>query len=243
MNVLEIEEVSKAFEIPSVRRATVREHVMGLWRGRGVETLQVLDSVSFEVEPGEAVAIMGRNGCGKTTLLKILAGIYPPDQGEVRRLASITPILELGVGWNPELDAIDNIYLIGTVMGLKLEQIRSSIDEILDFAQVERFARTKLKYYSTGMAARLAYAVAFQAVREVLLLDEILAVGDAGFRERCFDRYQQLRDQGITILLVSHEEKIVSTFCDRALLIERGQILMDDQPDAVTTEYLRLLHE
>ena len=164
--------------------------MLGALRPRRFERLQVLDSVSFEVRRGETLGIMGRNGSGKSTLLKIVCGIYPPDRGRVTTRAAITPILELGVGWNPELDAIDNVFLIGSVMGLSLAEIRSSMDEILAFAELERFANLKLKYYSSGMSSRLAYAVAFRAVREVLVLDEIFAVGDAGFKARCEERYR-----------------------------------------------------
>ena len=134
---------------------------------------------------GEALGIMGRNGCGKSTLLKILCGVYAPDSGRVTIRGPITPILELGVGWNPELDAIDNVCLVGAVMGLTLPEIRRRMDEILAFAELERFANLKLKHYSSGMASRLGYAVAFAAVRDVLVLDEIFAVGDAGFRAKC----------------------------------------------------------
>ena len=164
--------MSKTFSIPSVRRTTVREHVFGLFEPARVERLRVLDDVSLEVFPGETLGIMGRNGCGKSTLLKVLCGIYPADSGSVESSGGITPILELGVGWNPELDAIDNVYLVGSVMGLTLREIRQSLDEILAFAELEKFARLQLKHYSSGMASRLAYAVAFRAVREVLVLDE-----------------------------------------------------------------------
>src|SRR4030095_12856907 len=140
-----------------------------------------LDRVTFDVRLGEALGIMGRNGGGKSTLLKILCGVYPPDSGTVTRRAAITPILELGVGWNSELDAIDNVCLIGAVMGLTLRELRQRMDEILASADLERFANLKLKHYSSGMAARLAYAVAFSAVRGALVIDEVLAVGDAGF--------------------------------------------------------------
>ena len=158
--LIEIDAVSKSFEIPSVRRETVREHLFGVLEPRKFERLQVLDRVSFELRAGETLGIMGRNGCGKSTLLKILCGIYTPDAGAVRVHTGITPILELGVGWNPELDAIDNVFLIGSVMGLSLRDIQARLDSILGFAELERFANLKLKHYSSGMAARLAYAAA-----------------------------------------------------------------------------------
>ena len=239
--LLKVEGVSKAFSIPSVRRDTVREHVFGFLRPRRVERLQVLDNVSFEVHQGETLAIMGRNGSGKSTLLRILSGIYAPDKGRVVATASITPILELGVGWNPELDAVDNVFLIGTVMGLSLAEIRRSLDEILVFAELERFANLKLKHYSSGMSSRLAYAVAFRAVREVLVLDEIFSVGDAGFKARCEERFRELHALGHTIVIVSHDPRIIRAYCERALLLESGRIAGAGSPDDVSDAYLELL--
>jgi ABC-type polysaccharide/polyol phosphate transport system ATPase subunit len=155
--------------------------------------------------------------------------------------AALTPILELGVGWHPELDAVDNVCLVGAVMGMSIAQIRRCMDEILAFAELERFANLKLKYYSTGMAARLGYAVAFKAVREVLVLDEIFAVGDAGFKARCEARYHELRALGHTVLIVSHDRRVISTFCDRALLLDGGHIVMDGAGPTVAERYVSML--
>ena len=238
--LIEVASVSKTFRIPTVRRDTVREHLFGLFDRRGAEELRVLEGVSFDLQPGETLGIMGRNGCGKSTLLKIVCGIFPPDSGRVTLRAPLTPILELGVGWNPELDAIDNVFLVGSVMGLSLGEIRSRLDAILVFAELERFANLKLKHYSSGMASRLAYAIAFEAVREVLVLDEIFAVGDAGFRRRCEERYRSLRASGHTVLLVSHEPRIVNTFCDRALLFDGGHIVASGAPSEVSDRYLSM---
>jgi ABC-type polysaccharide/polyol phosphate transport system ATPase subunit len=238
---IELDRVSKGFTIPSVRRDTVREHALDLFRRRRHERLSVLDNVSLTLKRGESLGLMGRNGCGKSTLLKIASGIYAPDAGRVRVNASVTPILELGVGWNPDLDAIDNIELLGTVMGLSLRELRDARDDILAFADLERFANLELRYYSSGMAARLAYAVAFRAVREVLILDEIFAVGDAGFRERCEERYVQLHRDGHSMLLVSHDPRAISTFCTRAVLLEGGKVVMDGAPADVVREYTALL--
>ena len=239
--LVEVAGVSKGFWIPSVHRQTVREHVFGLLQPRRFDRLAVLDDVSFELRRGEALGIMGRNGCGKSTLLKIVCGVYPADRGTVVARAPITPILELGVGWNPELDAVDNVFLIGSVMGLTLREIRASIDEILVFAELEKFANLKLKHYSSGMSSRLAYSVAFKAVREVLVLDEIFAVGDAGFKARCEERYRQLRAAGRTVLIVSHDARIIGTFCDRALLLDGGRIVADGPSQDVVAQYLSAL--
>ena len=239
--VIEVQSVSKSFRIPSVRRDTVREHVLGLFEPRHYERLQVLEDVSFSVQPGEALGIMGRNGGGKSTLLKIICDVYQPDRGRVIRRAPITPILELGVGWHPELDAIDNVCLIGSVMGLSLAEIRRAMDRILVFAELERFANLKLKHYSSGMASRLGYAVAFEAVREVLILDEIFAVGDAGFKAKCETRYRELHAAGHTLILVSHAPPVVSAFCDRAFLLDQGRVAMEGQAAAVVDAYLQAL--
>ena len=239
--LIELTGVSKSFTIPSVRRDTVREHALDFFRRRPQEKLHVLREVNLTLSKGESLGLMGRNGCGKSTLLKIISGIYTADRGSIHVRAPITPILELGVGWNPDLDAIDNIELLGTVMGLTLRELRSATDDILEFAGLERFANLELRHYSSGMASRLAYAVAFRAVREVLILDEIFAVGDAGFKERCQERYRDLHRSGHAMLLVSHDPRTVTAFCDRALLLEEGRIVMAGAADAVAARYLSML--
>ena len=239
--VIEARHVAKSFRIPSRRRDTIREHALDLFRPRPSEWLHVLQDVSLEVSPGETLGVMGRNGCGKSTLLKILSGIYSADRGEVVRRGAITPILELGVGWNPDLDAIDNIFLLGGVMGMTLSEMRGAVDDILTFAGLERFANLELRHYSSGMAARLAYAVAFRAVRDVLILDEVFAVGDAEFRERCYARYGDLRAAGHSVILVSHEPRTMAAFCDRALLLEAGRVSFEGTGAAVADRYLSLL--
>ena len=238
MNVIEFEDVAKGFRVPSVRRDTVREQLLGLLHPRTFGRLEVLRSVSFEVRPGESVAIMGRNGSGKSTLLKVLCGIYVADRGKVVVRAPLTPILELGVGWNPDLDAIDNIMLLGTVMGMSLREAAGATEEILAFAELAPFANLELRHYSSGMASRLAYAVAFKAVREVLVLDEVFAVGDARFKARCEERYRQLKADGHTMLLVSHDPNAVS-LCDRALLLEGGRVVATGTPTEIYAAYLR----
>ncbi len=241
--LLEARSVAKSFAIPSVRRDTVRAHALDLFRRRDTEQLHVLRDASFTLKAGESLGLMGRNGSGKSTLLKIVSGIYSADAGEVIACAPMTPILELGIGWNPDLDAIDNIELLGTVMGMSLRELRGATAEILEFAGLERFARLELRHYSSGMAARLAYAVAFRAVRDVLILDEIFAVGDAEFKERCQDRYRALHRHGHAMLLVSHEPRTIAAFCDRALLLEGGRVIMDGPAADVAAAYVELLTE
>jgi ABC-2 type transport system ATP-binding protein len=241
MPIIEVDAVSKGFWIPTVRRETIREHLLGMLESRRFERLHVLDNVSFGVERGESLGIMGRNGSGKSTLLKVLCGVYLPDAGQVRAHAAITPLLELGVGWNPELDAVDNVLLIGSVMGLALKDIRRDLDEILAFAELQRFAGLKLKHYSSGMAQRLGYAVAFKAVRDVIVLDEIFAVGDAGFKARCERRYRELRALGHTAIIVSHDPRIIATFCDRALMLDGGRIVFEGPARDVADRYVSTL--
>jgi len=241
MALVDVRGVSKAFWIPSVHRQTIREHLLGALKPRAFQRLQVLEDVSFELRAGEALGIMGRNGSGKSTLLKIISGVYLPDAGDVRARVGITPVLELGVGWNPELDAVDNVLLVGSVMGLSLADIRRSLDEILAFAELERFANMKLKHYSSGMSERLGYAVAFKAVRDVLVLDEIFAVGDAGFKARCERRYRELRALGHSAIIVSHDPRIVATFCDRALLLDGAHIAAEGGAREIADRYVESL--
>jgi len=239
VSVIEARQLAKSFWIPSAKRETVREHVLHAFRSRSFERLDVLRSVSFEVKAGETIGIMGRNGSGKSTLLKILCGIYGADAGALVVRAPVTPILELGLGWNPELDAVDNVLLIGTAMGMRLREARHSVDEILAFAGLERFAGMPLKHFSSGMAARLAYSVAFKAVRDVLVLDEIFAVGDQEFKNKCQARFRELSARGHTVLLVSHDPWVVSEFCPRTLVLDGGRIVFDGPGADAVKEYTR----
>ena len=242
-NLIEVDRVSKSFQVPSARRETVRDHLFNLFRPRTFQKLQVLDQVSLTLVQGANLGVMGRNGSGKSTLLKILCGIYQPDQGAVTVRAPLTPILELGAGWNPELDAIDNILLIGTVMGLRLDEARAAVDEILAFADLAPFAKLELKHYSSGMAARLAYSVAFKAVRGILVLDEVFAVGDVGFRARCEERFRELNGEGHTMVLVSHSPDQVARFCEHAILIEGGKVALQGSGAEVAAAYSQMLLE
>jgi ABC-2 type transport system ATP-binding protein len=238
--LIEARGVTKTFRLPTMRRETAREHLLGLFRPVPHRRLEVLRGIDLDVRQGETLAVMGRNGSGKSTLLKILSGIFQPGGGTVTAHAPITPILELGIGWNLELDAVDNILVMATVMGMPLREARASVDEILHFAGLEQFANLQVRYFSSGMSARLSYAVAFRAVREVLILDEIFAVGDAGFRTRCEERYLQLIRDGYTVVMVSHDVETVTRFCSRALLLEGGRVSIEGDGNTVAEEYLRV---
>jgi ABC-2 type transport system ATP-binding protein len=245
MVALEIREIHKSFSIPTVKIDTVREHILNCFKLKKYlndrRELRVLSGVSFSVETGETIGIMGRNASGKSTLLKIISGIYQPDQGTVQCNMPITPILDLGVGWNQELDAIDNIYLLGTVMGLTLRELKTAKDEILEFAGLQEFSRLELKHYSSGMAMRLAYSVAFRAVRGILILDEIFAVGDMEFKERCYQRYEEIRRAGHTVLMVSHGPEDIERFCDRAILLDEGKVVQEGTGQEIANAYVRSL--
>jgi ABC-2 type transport system ATP-binding protein len=230
--------VSKSFRLPTVRRETLREHLLGVFRPVPSQRLEVLKNIDIEVGRGEVLGIMGRNGSGKSTLRKVLCGVFQPDAGSVALRAPVMPILQLGIGWNVELDAVDNILVLATVMGIPLREAKASVEEILVFAGLEKFANLKVKHFSSGMSARLTYAVAFQSVREVLILDEIFAVGDAGFRARCEERYVRLISEGYTLVMVSHDPKTVSRYCTRAVLLEGGRLIMNATGPEVAREYL-----
>jgi ABC-type polysaccharide/polyol phosphate transport system ATPase subunit len=239
--IIEVTGLEKSFRIPAVRRDTIREHALAFFWPRRFQQLRVLRSITFSVGRGESFGIMGRNGSGKSTLLKILAGIYRPDAGRVAVQAAVTPILQLGLGWNQELTARDNLMLTGTAMGLTLQELHQQFDEIVAFAELERFVDLQLKFYSSGMSARLAYAIAFRAVREVLLLDEVFAVGDGAFVSKCQDRYAELQAAGHTLLLVSHDPNTISRFCSRAVLLDGGRVVAAGKASEVAEEYERVV--
>ena len=240
MRMLEVRGIEKSFVVPDVKRHTVREHLFSGFRRPATRRLEVLRGVTFDVEAGETIGLMGRNGSGKSTLLKILSGVYAPQRGRVSCQGAVTALLELGVGCNPELSARDNVLLLGTLMGLPLRAVDADLEAILSFAELGPFAEQQVKHLSSGMAARLAYSVAFHAVHEVLLVDEVVAVGDAGFKKRCFDRFRLLSEAGRTIVLVSHDPRTVAELCPRALLLEGGQIVRDGTGRAIADAYLEL---
>src|SRR5918998_2400952 len=220
---VEVAGMSKTFLLPQERRTRLKEVALHPRRRTTYEENRALRDVSFTVDQGEFFGVMGPNGSGKSTLLKILAGIYDADAGTTRLHGKLSPFIELGVGFNMELNARDNIRLNGTLLGLTSRELEQRFDDILAFAELERFVDQKLKNYSSGMQVRLAFAIAIQVPYDILLLDEVLAVGDQSFQEKCFATFDRFREEGKTIVLVSHDLQAVARFCDRALLLVGGQ--------------------
>ena len=240
---IQVEGLHKSFSIPKHRVDSLKERVVRPFSGREYTELRALDGVSFEIEQGEFFGIVGRNGSGKSTLLKLLASIYRADSGTIRMAGRLAPFIELGVGFNPELTARENIVLNGVMVGLTPDETRSRIDSVLEFAELEDFANLKLKNYSSGMLVRLAFSVMMEADADILLIDEVLAVGDAAFQQKCADAFQEMKAAGKTIILVTHEMTTVERYCHRAMLIDGGHIQHVGDPGDVGRHYLQLNFE
>ena len=240
MPVIEIRELRKTFEIPRNQVHTLKERALHPFRRSDIAQLRVLDGISFEVQDGEFFGIVGRNGSGKSTLLKCLAGIYAIDEGTIEVNGRIATFIELGVGFNPDLAAEDNIILNAIMLGLPRREARERVERVLDFAELQEFRDLKLKNYSSGMHVRLAFSVMIQVDADVLLIDEVLAVGDAAFQQKCFDEFNRLREERRTILFVTHDMGAVTRFCHRALLLERGRVVSIGGSEEVAKRYLRV---
>ena len=235
-----VSDVSKTFHLPHQQYSTLKERVLHPFRSNTFDELHAVDNVSFEVAPGEFFGIVGRNGSGKSTLLKCLAGIYAVDRGEIAIRGRLSPFIELGVGFNPDLTARDNVIINAIMLGLSRRQARERFDEVIAFAELEDFIDLKLKNYSSGMHVRLAFAVAIQADAEILLIDEVLAVGDIGFQQKCYDEFYRLKREGKTIVFVTHDMSAVERFCDRAILVEHGRIQKLAEPEVIARAYNEL---
>jgi ABC-type polysaccharide/polyol phosphate transport system ATPase subunit len=235
---VEARDLHKRFHIPAHQMETLKERLLHPLRNRHGDELLALDGVSFDVGEGEFLGIVGANGSGKSTLLKILASVYAADAGTVRVAGRVAPFIELGVGLNPELAAFDNVVMSGVMMGLAPDLARSLYPEIIEFAGLEAYTKVKLKNYSSGMRVRLAFAVMAQVDADILLVDEVLAVGDAEFRAKCLERLHRLRDEGKTIIFVTHAMDVMKAQCDRAILLEGARIAMEGDPGEVAKRYL-----
>ncbi len=234
---ISVKNVSKTFRIPHEKVDSLRSAAVSAFKKQSYEEFKALDNVSFEVKKGEFFGIIGRNGSGKSTLLKILAGIYKPNRGKVKIDGMISPFLELGIGFNPELSGRDNVYLNATVLGMTKKQIDEKFDNIVKFSELERFIDQKLKNYSSGMQVRLAFSVSIHANRDILLMDEVLAVGDSNFQSKCLTEFNKYRDMGRTVVIVTHDISVVQRYCDRAMLLQNGEMIKIGNADDVVDTY------
>ena len=236
-NAIIVKNVTKTFRIFHEKRNSIYEYLTSFMnKNRNYEELTVLKDISFSIKKGEMIGIIGFNGTGKTTLLKIIGGIYLPDHGEVIKNGRLTPFLELGTGFNGELTARDNIIMYGVILGFTKKEIKKRIDEIVKFAEVERFLDTKLKNFSSGMYARLAFSTAIQGDPDIMLVDEVLAVGDIVFQEKSLKKFMEFKDKGKTIVLASHGQYHMQN-CDKVIWLHDGVIRRYGDPTQIMEEY------
>lgn len=239
---IQVSNVHKSFKLPHERHGSIKSaFVGGFKRKRTYEKQQVLKDISFEIKKGEFFGIVGRNGSGKSTLLKLLAGVYSPDKGAIHINGKLTPFIELGVGFNPELTGRENVFLNGALLGFSRKEMEKLYDEIVEFAELEKFMDQKLKNYSSGMQVRLAFSIAIRAKSEILLLDEVLAVGDALFQKKCYDYFRQLKREKRTVVFVSHDTNALLEYCDQGLLLENGEIVIKEKIGKVVNQYQDVL--
>ena len=242
MSAIIVDNISKKFRIPHEKKNTVFQHIIGLVKRQfSYEEFWALKDVSFQVNKGEAFGIIGRNGSGKSTLLKIMARVLYPDGGSVSISGKVASFLQLGVGFQPELTAGENVYVYSSILGLSRKQVDKVYDEIFDFAELKKFENMKLKQFSSGMNVRLAFSTAIYAVPDTLLLDEVLAVGDVAFQQKCRDKMNQFKTEGKTIIFVSHALDSVKELCQRSLLLNQGRIVSMGDTEKVIDRYLAML--
>ena len=236
-----VEGLKKSFVLPHEQHSGIKQYLINLTRSKkGYETQKVLHGLDFKIKKGEFFGIVGRNGSGKSTLLKLLAGIYHPDKGSISVDGTLVPFIELGVGFNPELTGRENIFLNGALLGFSRKQMEEKYGKIVEFSELERFMDQKLKNYSSGMQVRLAFSIAIQAQGDILLLDEVLAVGDAAFQQKCFEYFGQLKQAKKTVVLVTHDMGAVERFCSRAMLIEKGSVIKIGTSIEVAQKYNKM---
>ncbi len=237
-----VRNIHKTFKLPHERYSGAKQLFVNFFnRNRGYEEQKVLDDISFEIKKGEFFGIVGRNGSGKSTLLKLIAGIYTPDSGLVQVNGSLTPFIELGVGFNHELTGRENVFMNGALLGFSRTEMEGMYDDIVTFAELEKFMDQKLKNYSSGMQVRLAFSIAIRSKSDILLIDEVLAVGDAAFQTKCFDHFYRLKREGRTVVFVSHDRGALEKFCDRGILIEEGRMLVSGKMRDVLSQYSQIV--
>jgi ABC-type polysaccharide/polyol phosphate transport system ATPase subunit len=234
--IIECRNVWKVYPRHSGARL-LRQHILGWWHGTGGTAFEALKGVNLSVRAGEGVAIVGGNGAGKSTLLSVVAGLAKPDRGSVTVNGRVVALLELGSGFHPDLTGIENVYLNAALLGFSEERIRKAFDSVVEFSEIGDFIREPLRTYSSGMVLRLAFAVAVHVEAEVMIVDEVLAVGDKSFQEKCFDRIRQLRKNGRTFFCVSHNRAMVEELCERAVWLDHGAVVMDGEIGSVFEAY------
>lgn len=242
-NAIEVRSLVKAFKLPHKEIKSLKQLFINIGKHGGSDTRRVLNDISFSIKEGEFFGIVGRNGSGKSTLLKLLAGVYMPTEGTIKINGHLTPFIELGVGFNPELSGKDNVYLNGALLGFSRKQITAMYEEIVSFAELDEFMDVKLKNYSSGMQVRLAFSIAIKAESDILLIDEVLAVGDALFQQKCFNYFKELKRKKKTVVFVSHDIGALQEYCDSGVLIEDGHIIAAGKIDYVTNEYIDVLNK
>ncbi len=237
-----VKHVSKRFRLYHEKRTSVFDEIVGYFsRKKHYEILQALDDVTFDVKKGEMFGIIGKNGSGKTTLLRILSNIYGPDSGSVDIKGTIIPVLALGLGFHPELTATTNIIQSGILLGFSKKDISNRIDDVIKFAELEKFADIKIKNFSSGMQMRLAFSTAVQVDPDVLILDEVFAVGDLNFQKKCFNKIMDFKKSGKSIIFVSHDMAPIKNFCDRAMFLNSGRVEIIGTPDEAIASYVDFL--
>ena len=238
MSAIIVEGVSKKFRLQTDKAHSVKELVTRRDRNAGTDEFWALRDVSLEIEQGSMFALVGHNGCGKSTLLRCIAGIYRPTEGHVEVAGRISTLLELGAGFHPDLTGRENVYMNATILGMTKKQIDASFDEIVAFAGIEEFIDSPVKIYSTGMFVRLGFSVAVHVKPEILIVDEVIAVGDEEFQRKCFDHLYSLRKQGVTIVVVTHGMNTVETMCDKAAWLDHGVLQMVGESGEVARAYM-----
>ena len=238
---ISVNDIHKSFRLPHENHSGIKQVLLNAYKGkRGYEIQKVLKGLSFEIEKGDFFGIVGRNGSGKSTLLKLIAGVYTPDSGSIDINGSLTPFIELGVGFNPDLTGRENVFLNGAFLGFDKSEVEQMYDDIVEFAELDKFMDQKLKNYSSGMQVRLAFSIAIRAKSDILVLDEVLAVGDEAFQRKCFQYFAEIKKQGQTVILVTHSMETVLQFCNKAMLVDKGHKMEIGTPLQISQLYRQL---
>jgi len=236
--IIQLINITKTFRVPTEKMDSLRERILTFKLRSRTRLLKALNQINLEVKPGEWLGVIGPNGSGKSSLLKIIAGIYEPDQGKVEVAGKLVPFLELGVGFNPDLSAKDNIFLNGVILGMTRRKIAEKLETIINFAGIKSFINQKLKNFSTGMQVRLAFSIAIQSSGDIFLLDEVLAVGDYEFRKKARKVFARMKCQGKTVIIVSHELDQIIANCDRVIWLDHGRIVKSGSPKLIIKQYI-----